>query len=103
VVTALRARKDMIDRLGRAAAVLTPVAVATEYCTTRNRDRASVRDFDVSHEANHGGDVESGVRRGPDFLPARNHNCFLPQDEHNSPPGADYGKRLIACVQYEYS
>jgi hypothetical protein len=103
VVAAFRTRKDMIDRFGRPAAILAAIAIAAKDRTTRHGDRAAVGNVHISQKAHDRGNIETGFCGCPHLFAASNHDRLLTKDEYYPPPCADNGKRLIACVQYEYS
>jgi hypothetical protein len=83
VVAALRPGCDMVDRLGRATAVLTGVTVPPEHGPTGDRDRASVRHLHVAVEPHHRGELHRTCLRRPDLVTTDDDRGPLIEDEHH--------------------
>ncbi len=100
VIPAPRTRRDVVEGLGGSAAVLTLMAIPTEYCTSGDRHRSSIRNLHISIQTNDRGQLDRQALRIPDFVLRDYDAGLLSQNEHESSPLCDYRERLVTGVEY---
>jgi len=93
----------VIDVLGRAAAILTPMIVPEEDRSPREGKGPGVGNGHIPPEPNHRRDVERRRLCVPGLAELGDRIGRAAKDEHDSPPGRHHRQRFVAGVEDECS
>ena len=99
VFAALHLGDNVVNILGRGAAVLTAVVIPHEYRSAGDRYRSCIRHRHISTESDDRWHIKYTGRRVPRQTQRSNKIRTLSQQKHNSPSCGDHRQRLVARIE----